>query len=191
MPTSFWKHISYVIEQGRSIMPKSFLDIGIGNGKWGFLFREYLDIYGRGANWKKDTWTTRIDGIEIYEPYITENPTPNNIYDNIYIGNATEILPTLPDYDLMTMMDVLEHIDKAEGEKLVNMILEKSKMFVLSVPLGDWRYEFDGENKFESHISVWEEDELVNYPNYKQHKVYRLPTGKREVQIGVFIYERK
>lgn len=191
MPTSFWKHLSYVMEHVREKKPKSILDIGIGNGKWGFLSREYLDIYGCGTNWRKDTWTTRIDGIEVYEPYIKENPSIQHNYNNVYVGNVLEILPTLQNYDMMFMMDVLEHIEKEEAVKLLNLILSKSKTFVLSVPLGDWRYTFKGENKAESHLSVWTEEELKLLTGYKEHQIYKLSTSsKREVEIGVFIFSK-
>lgn len=191
MPTSFWSHISYVIDQGRSIKPLSVLDVGVGNGKWGYLFREYLDIYGCGDKWSKDTWTTVIEGIELFEPYITKNPSIAHVYDKIHVGDVLEIFPTLNNYDLITMMDVLEHCDKQRGVDLVHDIINKSKMFILSVPLGDWRYQFKGENKAESHISIWTEKELVTYPKYKEHRVYTIPTSTKNVDIGVFIYADK
>ncbi len=59
--------------------PMSVLDIGIGFGIFGFLAREYTDVrLGRYFNWK-----TRIDGIEIFEKYITH--LQREIYNNIYI----------------------------------------------------------------------------------------------------------
>ena len=53
-------------------------------------------------------WQCRIDCIEAFEKYIT--PAHKYIYNNIYIGNATGILPALDHhYDLILMVDVLEH----------------------------------------------------------------------------------
>lgn len=188
MPTSFWKHISYVIEQGRKDLPRSVLDIGIGFGKWGFLFREFLDIYGNGDHWSKKSWKTRIDGIEVYEPYLKD--LEKTWYDEIYVGDVLEVIPDLQDYDLTLMMDVLEHIPKAEGQLLLDIILKKSKKFIVSVPLGDFLYEFKGENKAESHVSIWTEDELKTYSGYKKHKIYKLvTTGGKKLEVGVFIYE--
>ena len=90
MPTSFHKHISDVMDFVIEKKPKTVLDIGVGNGKWGFLSREYLDIYGRGSNWRKETRTTRIEGIEAFSPYVMESPHITEIYDYIYIGKAQE-----------------------------------------------------------------------------------------------------
>lgn len=189
MPTSLPNHISYVIEKGTFFNPKSVLDIGVGNGKWGYLFREYLDIYGKGDIWRKQDWKVQIDGIEIYAPYVDENPCLKRIYNNVYIGDACDIFPALGNYDLVIFGDILEHVQKEKGAVLLNQILEKSKMLILSVPLGDWRYNFKGENKAESHVSVWEEEELIKYPKYKEHKIYSITASSgREIRVGVFIF---
>ena len=50
MPTSFHHHISKMVDWVVRLQPRSILDIGVGFGKWGFLCREYLDIFqGRYA----------------------------------------------------------------------------------------------------------------------------------------------
>ena len=47
MPSSTWHNIETFVEIIRELKPASFLDIGVGNGKWGFLVREYTDVLGR------------------------------------------------------------------------------------------------------------------------------------------------
>ena len=92
-----------------------------GFGKFGFLTREYTDVrLGRYFNWE-----TRIDGIEIFESYITQ--LQREIYDNIYVGNAIDILPTLGNYDVIICSDVLEHLSEKDGVFLLNTVKEKSK----------------------------------------------------------------
>ena len=44
MPSSRPNTIPTVIHLVRQIKPKSILDVGVGFGKWGHLFREYTDI---------------------------------------------------------------------------------------------------------------------------------------------------
>ena len=185
MPTSFWNHIPTVIDKVRKLNPERVLECGVGFGKWGHLIREYCEVYNYLRTDKKD-WKVRIDGIEIYEPYI--NPSTRWLYDNIYIGNIIEVFDKVKDnkYDLILLMDVLEHLTKQEGSILLNKLIDNSKMFILSIPLGDWTYEFSGENKHESHISIWNLDELVKLPNYKSHIIY--PVDNKE--IGLIIYEK-
>ncbi len=44
MPSSRPNTIPTVIHLVRQLKPKSILDVGVGFGKWGHLFREYTDI---------------------------------------------------------------------------------------------------------------------------------------------------
>lgn len=190
MPTSFPDHISFVIKTIMESKPKTVLDCGTGMGKFGFLCREMLDIYKRGDQWRTSERKTTIDGVEIFKPYLDEFKHLHYIYDNIY--NCSVLDFEFKDYDCIILGDVLEHIDKEEGIKLLHKIINHSRIFVLSVPLGNFLYEFKGENKYESHISVWEENELIKYPNYKEHKIYPLVTsGGKKLEVGVFIYENK
>ena len=86
--------------------PQSVLDVGVGFGKYGYLVREYLEIWGDGDQY--DQWLRTIDGVEVFEPYIRE--VQRAVYNEVFIGNATEVLPTLEkQYDLILLIDVLEH----------------------------------------------------------------------------------
>ena len=46
MPSSRASTIPYVVYAIKQIKPESLLDVGVGFGKWGYLFRE-LDQQGR------------------------------------------------------------------------------------------------------------------------------------------------
>jgi len=70
MGTSNWQNISYNIELIRKINPESILDIGVGFGRWGFLFREFLEIWD-DENYS-GKWKRKIDGVEIFPDYIKE-----------------------------------------------------------------------------------------------------------------------
>ena len=57
MPTSHHTYISDVITWVRKLQPKTVLDVGVGFGKWGHLFREYLDVmHGRFVSSAVDTY---------------------------------------------------------------------------------------------------------------------------------------
>ncbi|MCK4786738.1 MAG: hypothetical protein KAV87_23470, partial [Desulfobacteraceae bacterium] len=84
MPSSHWYQLNEIMELIILTQPKSILDVGVGFGKYGFLSREYLELFdGRE---KFDDWKRTIDGIEIFKDYITS--LNKMIYDKIYIGNA-------------------------------------------------------------------------------------------------------
>ncbi len=129
--------------------PNSILDIGIGFGKFGFLAREYTDVrLGRYFNWK-----TRIDGIEIFEKYVTQ--LQRQIYDSIFIGNAINILPTLNNYDMIICSDMLEHLSEEDGFSLLDTIKQKSKFAMIVTPVRVLVQEAIYNNEHERHISAW------------------------------------
>jgi peptidylprolyl isomerase len=137
--------------------PASVLDIGIGFGKIGFLAREYTDVrLGRYFNWE-----TTIDGIEIFEKYVT--PLQRAIYNNIYIGNAIDILPTLGDYDMIICSDMLEHLSEKDGVSLLSTMKEKSKFAMIVTPARVLQQEALYNNEHERHISAWSKETLSRW----------------------------
>ena len=75
MPSSRANTIPTVIHLLRQLEPGSILDVGVGFGKWGHLFREYTDILKAEhdpSRYQRANWKVRIDGIEGHAEYLTE-----------------------------------------------------------------------------------------------------------------------
>jgi hypothetical protein len=148
MPTSDPILLTPVIQQILWMQPNRILDIGIGCGKWGSLSREYTDIWHR--RWNRSEWKTTIDGIEIYDAY----KTPLwSWYDNITIGNATDLIKDFNTYDLIICIEVLEHIEKETAKQFIKNLLEKSKILLISFTNSEQGCAFG--NIYEKHISKW------------------------------------
>lgn len=155
MPTSRPNHLAWLCEQVLKNQPKSILDIGIGFGSKGMLFREYTDIWTGKLKEKK----TRIDGIEIFGDYVT--PLQRAIYNNIYIGNVLDIIDTLGFYDLIYCGDMIEHLSKEDGVKLIFKIMQHSKQSIIVTPVVvSEQGELYG-NPNEKHLSQWTADDFV------------------------------
>jgi len=144
MPSSSWKGITDIIDITMSLdpMPKSFLDVGVGNGKYGFLLKEYLHYWGRryDREWQaRDGYS--IVGIEAFPKYVED--VHRLIYDEILIGNASDILPTLKDsqFDLLFLIDVLEHFDTEEGGKALAECKRVGKLVVVSTAIRNMRFQ--------------------------------------------------
>src|SRR5215216_7603641 len=106
MPSSRPNTIPTVIHLLKQLEPQSILDIGVGFGKWGHLFREYTDIQQAEEDpqrYQRQNWKVRIDGIEGYAEYLTD--MHRYLYNNIYTGDAIELLRGLPTYDLVFLGD--------------------------------------------------------------------------------------
>lgn len=150
IPTSFWSSIPKICAEFEYGQPKKVLDIGIGWGKYGMLAREYSQAL------------ERLDGVEVHAPYI--QAMQKAIYDKIYNIDILKDLETLPkDYDLVLMCDVIEHMEKEDGYRIIDYF-ENSKIIV-STPI-TFMYEPHPENTFEEHVSHWGfQDFETRYPS--------------------------
>lgn len=179
MGTSTPAALTHICRRIIQLRPKSVLDIGVGFGKYGFLAREYTDIY-YGNHFE---WETRIDGIEGFERYVTK--LQKIVYDNIYIGDAVEIIKTLGAYDLILSVDMLEHLEKEQGQLLLQDIVSRGKTSIVSLPIkpskqGPGKYS----NKFGPHRSIWTEEDLGKFGEVIKFKDFNKQ-GQMEYQVFV------
>jgi hypothetical protein len=163
--TSNWQNISYNIELVRKLNPASILDVGVGFGRWGILFREFLEIWENSGYDGK--WERTIDGIEIFPGYIKDYH--KYFYNNIFMGDALDILErTDKQYDLINFGDVIEHFDKTSGEKLIETAMDKSKYVLINIPIGKhWAQSGTKENPNEAHKSIWYNNDFTKFKYYK------------------------
>jgi len=158
MPTSSYKKIGRVLGVLEYIKePCRVLDIGAGFGKYGLLLREHLDV--RKGRYAKDEWTTQIDCIEIWGEYIT--PVHKYIYNHVYLGDVRNLLPSLGQYDLIVLSDVIEHMPREDGTHLLKELAAKATDgMVVSYPnvIGtNWK---SWPNPYERHHVVWTVDDF-------------------------------
>jgi hypothetical protein len=157
MPSSRPNTIPFVINVVRQLRPQSILDIGVGFGKWGHLFREYTDILEAEhdpTRYERANWKVRIDGIEGHAPYVTE--MHRFIYNEIFIGDARELIRTVPQYDLIFLGDIIEHFEKEDGVELLRNAIDKANKAVLvTTPKFETGQEGLCGNELERHRSLW------------------------------------
>ena len=153
MPSSRAEIISPALERIESIEDcRSVLDIGVGFGKWGALCREYLDVWKGRV--RPEEWAVRIDGVEVFPAY--RNPLWD-LYTDVHETEALAWLREAPQsWDLVLMMDVLEHFTQADGFALLRAALARcAKMLIVAMPVV---VRPQGEiygNPHERHIAAW------------------------------------
>jgi SAM-dependent methyltransferase len=124
----------------------SFLDVGCGHGKWGYLLKKY--------RWSPDRRTT-VTGIDLFEPHI-RSLEEHHVYDTLMVASATSM--PFPDrsFDSAIACEVLEHLPQSEGPKLISELRRVSRLsFVVTTPnfpcLRGGGETLDGYNEYESH----------------------------------------
>lgn len=181
MGTSNWQNISYNIELIRKLDPQTILDVGAGFGRWGFLFREFLEIWD-GARYDGN-WQRIIDAVEIYPGYIKDYH--RYFYNNIYIEDAAAFIESTRNrYDLINFGDVIEHLDKHAGIKMLENALTKSRYVLVNVPIGKfWPQEGTPDNPFEAHRSIWYNNDFTKYKYYKIKTFYDAESREYSVVL--------
>jgi len=191
MPTSENITIPYISRIISSLSLTSALDVGIGMGKFGFLFREACEWHRFLEDnincFSKEKWKVRLDGIEVCSEYIT--PLQYYLYNTIYIGPVQEIANNLNPYDLIHMGDVIEHIDKSEGQRLLDILFEKARIGILIVtPVGEYEQKGVKGNPYEAHQSVWSPVDFRRFPCVWARKVARrqwiIFISRKEIRLG-------
>jgi len=159
MPTSGYWQISKLVEIIVALNPASVLDIGVGFGKYGFLAREYLELWDGQSCYSRDTWQHRIDGIEVYASYLT--PVHAYVYDHLYNGKAQDILPNLDvSYELVLLIDVFEHLDRKEGAQLLEVLLSQARSVLVCLPSRFIAQNAAFGNPYEAHRAHWSRQDL-------------------------------
>jgi SAM-dependent methyltransferase len=141
----------------QQLEPRSVLDVGIGFGKWGHLFREYLDIVPSERDpdrYNRPNWQVTIDGIEGFPRYIT--PAHRYFYNELFLGDMRHTLPTLGKYDVVFIGDAIEHIEKEEGILFLRDCLRHSNKALIVTTPAEWVVQ-DAvcDNPLEIHRSFW------------------------------------
>ena len=183
MPTSPFGHIETFIGFLMESRPRSILDIGLGNGKLGFLARDCLDVMLNEA-YHRSHWKVRIDGIEAYPDYIQDHQRA--IYDTIHIGDAFDVIDRLETYDMIILGDVLEHFEKDRAWEFFDKCIRHAEHHLaVFIPLGKtWKQPAIYGNPYETHRSSWFFDELARFS--KRHALFDYSAGP----YGAFLVNR-
>lgn len=149
MPSSSNLQLSLITDWINKLQPKKVLDIGVGNGRYGFLCRDILDTPFDTAPKR-----IRLEGIEGFEKYVTD--IHRLLYDKIYFGDCLQLIDEMKDdYDLILLIDVIEHLDKDEGKLFLKKLIQKSRNVIVGTPKGFTDQDDVYGNELERHRSGW------------------------------------
>jgi len=165
MPWSIIENVPSIINEVQRLQPARMIELGVGFGKYGTLCRETLDgMYGRC---QRHEWQREIYGIEIHEQY--RNPCWA-VYNAVEIGDFSSI--DIAGYDLVLMVDSLEHLEPESGHALLARLVEKNNHVIISVPNGPC---LQGEvygNSHERHLTTFHGPEFDSFGGTIIHRAF-------------------
>lgn len=133
--------------------PATILDLGCGDGS-------LMGILSKGEKWK-------ITGIDIY-PKAIESARKSNIYVKVLRG---DLLKTIRNnnlkskYDVVFFSQVIEHVTRNQGEKILDEIEKIAKKRILvGTPRGfmEQPHEFLDGNPHQVHKSGWSIEDFTS-----------------------------
>lgn len=133
-----------IVDKILSNLNQFVLDCGVGEGKWGKLLK------GR---------VNKIDGIEVWKPYINEYNL-HNFYDTLYNIDMKDF-NFETEYNTAILGDVLEHLPKDEAVDFLNKLKVDVKTIFLTIPVTVCIQNGNAiGNPFETHHYHWSDKEI-------------------------------
>lgn len=148
MPSSNLVLAPSILAMAAEVKPRRILDVGPGNGKYGLLVREYLPP------------VESLVAVEAEPRYLDSFPWLATIYDALVPGDVVEMTDDfLARFDLVLMLDVLEHIDHDAAVDLLRRIPGR---VIISTPRDFFQNpEADQGWETERHRSIWTATSIV------------------------------
>ncbi len=188
MASSFSSQIPTIIHLIQKLSPKSVLDIGKGFGKYGFLIHEYIGINNKERVDPKVTMAdqsrVKIDAVEVDEDLLL--PHLSQFYNKVFFGDVFSIQEKFEDYDLILMIDVIEHLDKQKAIELLKNFLLKNSTVLIATPIHFFQQELYGSD-FEHHISHWKLSDFkqlgfVEHQYFNDGAIYLLSNNINDIR---------
>jgi hypothetical protein len=180
---SNWLHLPTVIHFVSAISPSRILDIGVGNGTYGFMLRQSLDISHERL--RSEDWKITIDGVEIFPDY--RNPVWDYAYNKVYIGDVTKLLEQLGDYDVILCNDVLEHFDHDQAIEVFETFLSKCRALIVTTPNIELPQDSWGGNEAERHRCMLRKDDFSNLIAWKRTGITNCYVCSKNPEARVLI----
>lgn len=159
MPVSDLHNISDIAIEIQRLAPRTVLDLGVGFGLYGTICRQILD--GQHGRCERAKWQAKIYGVEAWEAY--QNPAWF-CYDIVRLGR---IRPDVMDFDLVLMIDSLEHFEPISGRALLLELVQNNRHVIVSVPNGRMDQGETFGNPHEAHLWTFNGTEEFEAYNFK------------------------
>jgi len=125
---------------------RTILDVGCGKG-------DAMDFLNRHGKFE-------AVGIDIFRPYLEEAKS-KGCFQDLVCGDVRWLPFKDNSFDVVICMEVLEHLEKADGYKLLNELERVARrQILLTTPVGKHElHPFDG-NPYQEHKYIWKVEDL-------------------------------
>jgi len=155
------------------------LDLGIGKGEFGKFIKDNVGI------------PIRLTGVEAFAKCRSECWS---CYDALHIEDIRAFIKReTGTFDVVLLMDVLEHLERPEGPALLNYAIGHARHSVfLSTPISRYPQGALRGNPYQQHISLWTDAELrdLGFRELLRKRVFTYSLRKMFAWIGVYVFDK-
>jgi len=113
-------------------------------------------------------------------------PHLDHLYHSIYFEDILTLYKKLPVYDLILMVDIIEHINKEGALQMLSQFLKEGSKIIIATPIHFFEQELY-ESEYEHHVSHWTEKDFaglgeVNCQYFDAGAIYLLSNEKLDIR---------
>lgn len=111
----------------------------------------------------------KIHGVEIHEPtYRACKEDTGDLYTLLHLGDAIKFLEGVKRrYSLIVAAEIIEHLSREDGFKLLQLIREKSMVGIVTSPVGFQAQGANDGNPHQIHVSGWNRKDIESVEGWK------------------------
>lgn len=155
---SFRENIPIILKVIEEKNPKKILDVGAGMGKYGLLIREQYLSKKAETGEIEPIDDIIIDAVEDTKYFLTNRL--KTIYNRVFEEDIFNL--KVDNYDLILMVDTIEHWEREKTMDLLKALLEKAPILI-STPkrIGMYKQCFYGDKRH--HITQYKESDFNEF----------------------------
>lgn len=173
---------SLLVDHLVATQPSTILDIGVGTGINGLIAREILECR---LNVRRDprSWEIKIDAVVSHAANVHDHL--NHIYDQVHVGQPSDIIRSLSHYDLILIKDCLQHLSRADALNFLEECMMHTKGHVIVVvPIGKFATVLNPDHPWFHQSSCWYVNDFM--PVSPEFEIIDGPVGPS----GIFVINR-
>jgi len=138
----------------------SVLDVGCGNGKWGYLMKVDYWYTRAGRRKVKLDYTVGVDLCPKYLNFVKHH----EIYDEVVMCDSRQLPFKSSTFNTVLLLEVIEHMIKSEGAKSLREAERVANTLVIvSTPSYFIRQESRNGGLFQKHLSKWAVSDFTRF----------------------------
>ncbi len=159
---SYPENVPFILKAIEDVKPKTVLDIGPGLGKYGLMIREKDFEWQIEQGIDVPTDKVQIDCADI-TPFFLERAALKHIYNNVYNKSLFDWQAKELDYDLILLIDVIEHYDI---QQIKDWLYKVKARVLLSTPKNTVMFTRHLFNDSNHHKSQWRPQDFNGMTDY-------------------------